>query len=106
MDPSTVLSYPNLNMRISNYGVQNAYRCSFFCHLELSQFPSDTDVGNVTQSVTDTILKSSRRAIVSPDNESQTQREHKRSGMQICSASLLSHLCDCLLVGGGGGGGG
>ena len=25
-DPSTVLRYPNLNMRISNYGVRNAYR--------------------------------------------------------------------------------
>ena len=24
-DPSTILRYPNLNMRISNYGVQNAY---------------------------------------------------------------------------------
>ena len=25
-DPSTVLTYPNLNIRISKYGVQNAYR--------------------------------------------------------------------------------
>ena len=25
-DPPTVLRYPNLNVRISNYGVQNAYR--------------------------------------------------------------------------------
>ena len=27
-DPSAVLRYSNLNMRISNYGVQNAYRFS------------------------------------------------------------------------------
>ena len=26
IDPSTVLRFPNLNMQISNYGVQNAYR--------------------------------------------------------------------------------